>query len=120
MSTATQIGKALAKGHDKLREIFLLPDITLKTLTGSGAPYTLTATYTNDWYLSKYEYTDMVSGKKFKWLRVEDLDGTRLAKLKTMTAVQIGTVVYKFFAKDSFIGAVPSYEFKVYPTGEQV
>lgn len=118
MSQGTRIAQRYAKGHNKLLAL-RLSGVTLKTLTGSG-PYTTTATYTDDWYLSKREYTDLKTGAKFKRLTVEDLDGTRLAKLKAMTAVQIGSVVYKFNAKDSFIGSIPSYEFKVYPTGEQV
>lgn len=120
MSTATQIAKAFARGHNKLREIFVVEGATLKALSGSGAPYTTLDTYGNDWYLSKKEYSDIIAGKKYKYLRVEDLDGTRLVNLKKMTAVQIGPTIYKFFSKDSFIGSVPSYEFKIYPTGEQV
>lgn len=119
MSTATQIGKALAKAYDVKRKIFL-GNISLKTQTGSQSPYTTTATYTNNWYLDKREYSDLVAGKKFKLLKVADLDGTRLAKFKAATAVQIGTVVYKFYMKESFVGAVPAYEFKLQPTGEQV
>jgi hypothetical protein len=53
-------------------------------------------------------------------LVIDDLDGCRLSKLREMTVVQIGDTVYKFHAKDSFIGSVPSYEFKIYPTGERV
>src|SRR5688572_30781984 len=119
MSTGTQIGKALAKGYEVKRKIFLGVSATLKTLTGSG-PYTLSATYSTNWYLSRYEYTEQVTGKKYKLLKVADLDGTRLAKLKAMTAIQVGTVIYKFHSKDSFVGTIPAYEFKVYPTGEQV
>lgn len=119
MSAATQIGKALAKGYDVKRKIFLGP-IALKTLTGSQAPYTPTATYLTNWYLDKKEYSDLVAGKKYKLLKVADLDGTRLAKLKAATAMQIGSVVYKFTMKESYVGAVPAYEFKLQPTGEQV
>jgi hypothetical protein len=34
--------------------------------------------------------------------------------------VRIKGTVFKFVGKDSFIGAVPSYEFKVQATGEKV
>lgn len=120
MAVATQIGKALAKAYEVKRKIFLGADCSLKTLTGSQALYTTTATYTNNFYLDKKEYSDLVAGKKFKLLKVADLDGTRLAKLKAATALQVGNVVYKFYMKESFVGAVPAYEFKVQPTGEQV
>jgi hypothetical protein len=73
--------------------------------------------FDSHWYLDKREYTEQVSGKKFKRLVVDDVDGCRLAKLKTMTAVEHNGTVYKFRSKDSFISAVPSYEFKIYPVG---
>lgn len=120
MSTATQIGKALAKSYEVKRKIFLGSSTTLKVLTGSQAPYTTTATYLTNWYLDKKEYTELVTAKKFKLLKVADLDGTRLAQLKAMTAVRIGSVIYKVNSKESFVGAVPAYEFKIYPTGEHV
>jgi hypothetical protein len=119
MSRGTKIARALSRSHDKLRSIFL-EGVCLKILTGSGAPYTTTATYADRFYLDKREYSDVIAGKKFKRLVIDDLDGCRLEKLKQMTAVQVGNIVYKFHGKDSFIGSVPSYEFKVYPTGEQV
>ena len=120
MSTATQIGKALAKSYEVKRKIFLGEAITLKVLTGSAVPYTTTATYSTNWYLDKKEYSDLVAGKKYKLLKVADLDGTRLAQMKAATAVQIGNVIYKFAMKESYVGAVPAYEFKLQPTGEQV
>jgi hypothetical protein len=115
MSFGTRVAKAFARGHNKLRSRFSPAGETMKPLSGSGAPYTTLSTYTNNFYLSKYEYTQMSDGKKYKWLRVEDVDGSRLSNLKAMTAVQVGSRVYKFLAKDPFIGAIPSYEFKVYP-----
>jgi hypothetical protein len=119
MNRGTRIARAMSRGHDKLRSIYL-DGICLKVLTGSRLPYTPIATYTDHWYLDKREYSDVVAGKKFKRLVVDDLDGCRLSKLREMTAVQVGNIIYKFHAKDSFISSVPSYEFKVYPTGEQV
>lgn len=120
MAVADQIGKALAKAYEVKRKIFLGASSYLKTQTGSQAPYTTTATYTNNFYLDKKEYSDLVAGKKFKLLKVADLDGTRLAKLKAANVVEINGVVYKFYMKESFVGAVPAYEFKLQPTGEQV
>jgi hypothetical protein len=119
MSRGRRIARAFGRRDDKLRSIFL-EGVCLKTLTGETAPYTTTATYADAWYLDKKEYSDVVAGKKFKRLVVEDLDGCRLQHLRAMTAVQVGDTVYKFIAKDSFIGSVPSYEFKLQPTGERV
>lgn len=115
VSRGTRIGRAYSRGHNKLREIFLA-GVCLKIYNGDQQNYgNPTATYDDNWYLDKREYTEMVSGKKFKRLVIDDVDGCRLSKLKEMTAVQIGGIVFKFLAKDSFIGSVPSYEFKVYP-----
>lgn len=119
MSRGTKIARAMARGHDKLRSIFL-EGICLKTLTGDQNNRSVSATYSTHWYLDKREYSDVVAGKKYKRLVVDDIDGCRLQKLRDMTAVQVGDTVFKFHAKDSFIGSVPSYEFKVYPTGERI
>jgi hypothetical protein len=119
MSVGTEIADAFGQAFDALRDIFG-PSGSLKILTGSTAPYTTEATYTTDWYLPKHEYTELATGKKFQKLRIADPEGTRLASLKRMTAVQVGTQVYKFHSKDSFIGSVPNYEFKIYATGERV
>ena len=119
MSKGTKIARALSRGHDKLRSIFL-EGVCIRMLTGSRSPYTTIATYDDHWYLDKREYSDVIAGKKFKRIVVDDLDGCRLPKLKEATAMQVGDTVFKFHAKDSFIGSVPSYEFKVYPTGERV
>jgi hypothetical protein len=118
-SRGTKIGRANAKAHNRLRSVYY-DDICLKVLTGSTAPYTVEATFVTDWYLDKKEYSDMVAGKKFKRLVVDDVNGCRLEKLRTMTAVQVGDTVYKIAQKDSFIGSVPSYEFRLQPTGERV
>jgi hypothetical protein len=116
MSRGTRIAKAQGRAHDRLRAIFL-KDQCLKILEGDQQAYTTTATFDSHWYLDRREYTEQVSGKKFKRLVVDDVDGCRLAKLKTMTAVEHGGIVYTIRAKDSFISAVPTYEFKVYPVG---
>jgi hypothetical protein len=120
MSRGTKIARALSRSHDKLRSIFL-EGVCLKLYDVTSAPYVNPiATFADRFYLDKREYSDVIAGKKFKRLVIDDLDGCRLSKLKAMTAVQIGNIIYKFHAKDSFIGSVPSYEFKVYPTGEQI
>jgi hypothetical protein len=119
MNRGTRIARAQSRAHDKLRSIFL-DGVCLKVLSGDQSAYTTLDTYSDRWYLDKREYSDMLAGKKFKRLVIDDLDGCRLEKLKQMTAVQVGNIVYKFLTKDSFVGSVPSYEFKVYPTGERV
>jgi hypothetical protein len=93
----------------------------LKLLSGDqnnwGAPI---ATYDSHWYLDKREYLDVSNGKRFKRLRIEDVEGCRLPELKAMTAVQIGDDIYTFYGKDSFVGAVPSYEFKLLHAGVRI
>lgn len=119
MSKGTKIARAMSRGHDKLRSIFL-EGVCLKTLTGDQNSRSVSATYTTRWYLDKHEYSDVIAGKKYKRLVVDDIEGCRLPILRAMTAVQIDDTVFKFHAKDSFIGSVPSYEFKIYPTGERI
>lgn len=119
-SKGTRIGRAFAKAHNKLRTIYYDGEC-LKLFDKTTGPWTEPiATYAADWYLDKKEYTDVAAGKKFKRLVVDDVDGCRLPELRKMTAVQVGDAIFKFHGKDSFIGSVPSYEFKVYPTGERV
>lgn len=120
MSRGTKIARGLSRGHDKLRSLFL-EGVCLKLYDVSTPPYTTPiATYSDRWYLDKREYSDVIAGKKFKRLVIDDLDGCRLSKLREMTAVQVGDTIFKFHAKDSFIGSVPTYEFKIYPTGERI
>lgn len=119
MNRGTRIGRALARGHDRLRQIFL-KDQCLKVLTGDQQAYVETATYDSHWYLDRREYSDVIAQKRYKRLVIDDVDGCRLAQLKAMTAVQIGDDVYTFHGKDSFVGAVPSYEFKVVHKGPRI
>lgn len=119
MDRGTRIARALAKGHDKLRRIFV-QEQCLKLLSGDQQAYTVEASYDSHWYLDRHEYTELATGKKFKRLVVDDVEGCRLSKLKAMTAVQIGDFVYRVPSKDSFTSAVPSYQFKIYPLGERI
>ncbi len=119
-SRGTRIGRALARGHNKLRDVYF-DRHCLKLFNVSTGPYTAPiASYDKDWYMDKKEYSDVIAGKKYKRLVVDDVDGCRLEELRAMTAVQVGDTVFKFHGKDSFIGSVPSYEFKVYSTGERI
>jgi len=113
-----QIADALAQAHDVLRGIYLEGEC-LKVFSGSNGDV-LEATYTTGWYFDNKEYSDVVVGKKYKRLVIDDLEGCRLEKLRTMTAVQVGGLRFKFVAKPTFIGSVSSYEFKLTPTGERV
>lgn len=119
MNRSTRIAKALGRAHDKLRPIFVQSQC-LKLLTGDQQAYTELATYDTHWYLDKREYSDVIAGKRYKKLIIDDVDGCRLSKLKAMTAVQIGDEVFTFHGKDSFVGAVPSYEFKVLHAGPRI
>jgi hypothetical protein len=110
---------ALARGHDRLRQIFLR-DQCLKVLSGDQQSYAVLATYDTHWYLDRREYSDVIAGKRYKRLVIDDVDGCRLSKLKVMTAVQIGDDIYTFHGKDSFLSSVPSYEFKVVHKGARI
>lgn len=118
MSKGTKIARALGRGHDALRRIYN-EGYCLKVFSGSDGT-TLEATYSDRWYFDNKEYSDVVAGKKFKRLVVDDVQGCRLEVLRIATAMQIGEYKFKFVAKPSFIGSVPSYEFKLQPTGERV
>lgn len=119
MDRPTRIARGIGRAHDRLRRLFN-QEQCLKILEGDQQSYTTTATYDSHWYLDKREYSDVIAGKRFKRLVIEDVEGCRLAKLRTMTAVQIGDDVYTFHGKDSFVGAVPSYEFKLVHAGVRI
>ena len=119
MDRGTRIARGLARGHDRLRQIFL-KDQCLTILGGDQQNYTPLATYDSHWYLDKRDYSDVTAGVRFKRLVIDDVEGCRLSKLKAMTAVQIGDDIYTFHGKDSFVGAVPSYEFKVIHVGPRI
>ena len=119
MDRPTRIARGIARAHDRLRQIFV-QEQCLKILSGDQQSYKVEATYDSHWYLDKREYSDVIAGKRFKRLVIEDVEGCRLSKLKAMTAVQIGDDVYTFHGKDSFVGAVPSYEFKVVHLGQRI
>jgi hypothetical protein len=120
MDRPTRIARGLAKAHDRLRRLFN-QEQCIKLLAGDqnnwGTPI---ATYDSHWYLDKHEYSDVIAGKRYKRLVIDDVEGCRLAKLKSMTAVQIGDDIYTFHGKDSFVGSVPSYEFKVVHKGQRI
>lgn len=117
---AQRITKALGRGHDKLREIFNREQ-ELIVLTGDqNAGYSTTATWDSHWYLDKREYSDVIAQKRYKRVVVDDVDGSREAVLKAATAFQIGDDIYTFHGKDSFVGAVRSYEFKVIHAGPRI
>lgn len=119
MDRGTRIARSLGRGHDKLRRIFL-KEQCLRLLTGDKEDFSPPATYDSHWFLDKHVYTELPSGKRFMKLYVDDVEGCRMALLKAATAVQIGDAIYKFHAKDSFVGAIPSYEFKIYPLGDRI
>lgn len=119
MDRPTRIARGIARAHDRLRGIFV-QEQCLKVLTGDQQSYSTIATYDSHWYLDKREYLDVSAGKRYKRLVIDDVEGCRLSKLKAMTAVQIGDDVYTFHGKDSFVGAVPVYEFKVIHAGVRI
>lgn len=120
MDRPTRIARGIARAHDRLRQIFV-QEQCLKLLAGDqnnwGAPI---ATYNSHWYLDKREYSDVMAKVRYKRVVVDDVEGCRLPKLKQATAFQIGDDVYTFHAKDSFVGAIPVYEFKVIHLGPRI
>ena len=120
MNRPVRIAKALGRAHDRLRQVFV-QEQCLKVLTGDqNSGYTTIATYDTHWYLDKQEYSDVIAGKRFKKVWVDDVEGCRLPILKSATAFQIGDDIFTFHGKDSFMGAVPSYEFKVIHLGPRI
>lgn len=119
MDRSTRIARAIARGHDRLRQLFN-QEQCLILLTGDQQSYAKIATYGSHWYLDKREYSDLMAKVRYKRVVVEDVEGCRLLKLKQATAFQIGDDVYTFHAKDSFVGAIPSYEFKVIHAGPRI
>ena len=119
MDRSIRIARALARGHDKLRQLFN-QEQCLTLLTGDQQNYAKIATYASHWYLDKREYSDLMAKVRYKRVVVEDVEGCRLPKLKLATAFQIGDDVYTFHAKDSFVGSIPSYEFKVIHAGPRI
>lgn len=120
-SVGVDIASALSEVHDELREIFG-PSGSLKLLSGPQHA-TTEATYATGWSFPRKEYDDLALQKKFRKLIVDDPDGTRKAKLKAATAIQVDSVIYKNVSKDPHLnhdGGIPSYEFRVYSTGERV
>ena len=124
MSVGKRIARAQSKAHNKLRRIFM-EGACLKLYEGDQQTVDLDTpmvTYTTDWYLDKREYPEVTGDQRkyFKRLVVDDLGGCRREQLRLATIVKVGDALYKFGKKDSLIGSVPSYEFKVYPTGQRV
>jgi hypothetical protein len=121
MTPGTEIATAHAATFDAERSI-LGPSGSLKILSGPQHA-TTEATYTTGWNFPRKEYDDLANGQKFRKLYVADVDGTRKAKLKAMTALQVDSVIHSIQSKDPQLqqsGGVPVYEFKVSPTGESV
>lgn len=121
MNRPVRIAKALGRAHDKLRGIFNQHQC-LKVLSGDqNAGYTTEAIYDTHWYLDRFEYSDVIAGKRYKKVVVDDVEGCRKAKLKAATAFQIGDLIFTFSGKETMdLSAVPSYEFKIYPLHERV
>jgi hypothetical protein len=120
MSRGTRIARALGRSHDKLRSVSLEGEC-IRLYDVTAAPYTTPiAIYDSHWYLDKREYSELVTGKRYLLLKVADVDGCRLRKLRDMTAVRVGDMVFKVITKPNFVGSVPLWEFKLSPTGERV
>ena len=116
----TRIARGLGRSYDKLRTIFLSGEC-LRLYDVTQPPYTTPiATYDSHWYLDRREYSELTTGKRYLLLKVVDVDGCRLQKLRAMTAARVGDVVFKVVSKGNFIGSVPAWEIRLSPTGERV
>lgn len=103
-----------------MRSVYLT-GACLRLYNVTQPPYaTPIATYDSHWYLDRREYSELVTGKRYLLLRVEDVDGCRLEKLREMTAVRVDDLIFKVITKPNFIGSVAAWEFKLSPTGERV
>jgi hypothetical protein len=117
----TKIARALGRSYDKLRTIFLKGEC-LRLYDVTTGPWTVPpiATYDSHWYLDRREYSELTTGKRYLLLKVADVDGCRLEKLRAMTAARVGDTVFKVVSKGNFIGSVPAWEIRLSPTGERV
>lgn len=121
MSRGQRIASALGRAHTKLAQIFyegscLKPLVEYDPIRVKGQ----VTIWTTNWFLDRRAYTDIASGKQYRRLVIEDVEGCRKQAMIDMTAIQIGEYRFKFVAKPDFLGSLPSYEFRLSPTGERV
>lgn len=88
-------------------------------LTGIKVPYTVAATYSDNWNLEHIE--DVTKGADYHKIFMVDLDGTRGATLKAATAFAVSGYIYKRNAGDAPwpTGVIPEWIYRVQPTGER-
>lgn len=122
MPFGASIAKAKSKGHDVRRKLFLR-----RAATGQAIKLKLYAGTTplgeieRGWNIDHNERIEFQTGERYYPLHVDLIDdpnGELLRALKAMTRVKIGSVDFGVLSKPSFLAAVPSYTFKVQPTGE--
>lgn len=121
MSRGQRIANALGRARTKLAGIFyegecVKPLIEYDPIRVKGQ----IVTWTTHWFLDRRTYSDITTGKQYRRLVIDDPDGCRRRILEDMTAVQIGEYRFKVPAKPDFLGSLPSYEFRLSPTGERV
>lgn len=118
MSRGQRIARAIGRAHTKLAGIYY-EGSCLIALDGDRGDNQL-AKWDRYWFLDRRTYSDITNGTQYRRLVISDPECERLTTLRQMTAVQIGEYRFKFAAKPDFLGSVPSYEFRLEPTGERV
>lgn len=121
MSRGQRIARALGRAHTKLAGIYYEGEC-LKPMVGHDPARVngKVIIWSTHWFLDRRVYSDITSGKQYRRLVIEDVEGCRKQTMIDMTAVQIGEYRFKFVAKPDFLGSVASYEFRLSPTGERV
>lgn len=122
MSFGASVAKAKSRGHDIRRRLFLRRTATdeqarLRLYSGNSP----LGEVRRGWNLGADEKVEFQTGERYYPLfidLVDDPNGELLQALKSATKVKINSVDFKFLSKPSFLGAVPSYTFKVQPMGE--
>lgn len=120
MSRGQRIARALSRAHTRLAGIYY-EGSCLTALEGDQVTgYPELAKWSTGWWLDRKTYSDITSGTQYRRLVIDDPNCERVTSLRRTTAVQIGEYRFKFVAKPDFLGSLPSYEFRLEPTGERV
>jgi hypothetical protein len=119
MAFGLNVGRALTRGHNVKRKLFLGKDVKLVLVKGNHGEMKL-AELSDGWHFDFREKYDPELGKRYYPLAIDDVEGERLGVLQQMVAVRLNGVFYKPIAKPTFEGTIPSYRFKMQEVGPQI
>lgn len=119
MAFGANIGRALTRGHDVRRKLYLGKDAKLILVRGNRGETKL-AELSDGWHLDLREKYDPELGARYYPLAIDDLSGERLTVLRQMVGVKLNGVFYKTLGKPTFEGTIPSYRFRVQDMGPQI